>query len=413
MNTFRGLQIYNMKKIGIAKETKIPTDNRVAYTPTQCAEILETYPNVQIVIQPCASRCFKDEEYSANGVILQTDLSDCDFIFGIKEPNPENLIPNKTYLCFSHTKKKQAYNKGLMQAFINKKIELIDYECLTFEEGHRVVGFGYYAGVVGAHNGLLAYANKWKQFDMVKVHECADIIAMEDSYKGLKLPNIKIAVTGSGRVAKGILAVMQMLKIKEVNKQEYKTIHFDEPVFVHLKGADLYAHKQDGSYNRESFHANANNYNCKFINYVAHTDLLINGIYWDGKIARLFELEDTKRLDFKISVIADVTCDLDGSVPTNIHISTIDDPFFGVHKHTHAKVASGLAEMDIIDMMTIDNLPNELPRDASKFFGEHLEKFILAGLLDPSKRIGIIDRATICKDGKLTAAYEYLSDYAY
>jgi saccharopine dehydrogenase (NAD+, L-lysine forming) len=412
-NTFTVLQIYNMKKIGIIRESKTPQDNRVPFSPEQCKKLVANNNTIQIVVQPSKHRCFTDAEYLANGIELQEDLQDCDILFGIKEPKIEELIENKTYLVFSHTKKKQAYNQKLMQAFIQKNIRLIDYECLVHEDGQRIVGFGYFAGVVGAHNGMMTYGKKWNLYQMKKVHECKNYEELVHSYFSLKIPSIKIAITGGGRVTSGLLEIMNLLDIKAVTPKEYLTRTFSYPVYVLLKGGDLYAHKVHGRYDREEFHAQPHNYVCTFWPYIPKTDILLNGIYWDKNIARLFELDQTKHADFNISVIADVTCDVNGSVPTNIEVTTIAEPIFGFNKTTHGKEKPFQADRNILDMMTIDNLPNELPRDASVFFGEYLEKFIFADLVADDHTSGVLQRATICSDGKLSRYFDYLSDYAY
>ena len=149
-----------MIRIGLIRERKKLPDERVALTPKQCAYMQSTYPNIQIVVEPSPTRCFPDADYEKEGIRLSADLTDCDILMGIKEVPPEYLIPNKTYFFFSHTKKKQSYNQNLMHALIEKKIRMIDYECLTHSDEQRILGFGLYAGIVGAHNGLYAYGKK-------------------------------------------------------------------------------------------------------------------------------------------------------------------------------------------------------------------------------------------------------------
>jgi saccharopine dehydrogenase (NAD+, L-lysine forming) len=402
-----------MKKIAIIRESKTPQDNRVPFSPEQCKKLLALHPTLSIVVQPSPHRCFSDAEYQAQGIDLQENLSDCDILFGIKEPKIGDLLANKTYLVFSHTKKKQPYNKLLMQAFIEKNIRLIDYECLVHEDGQRIVGFGYFAGVVGAHNGMLTFGKKWNAYNLLKVHECENYEALVHSYFSVKIPPIKIAITGGGRVTSGLLEVMNLLDIKAVSPKEYLTRNFSYPVYTLLKGADLYAHKVDGRYDREEFHAQPHNYVCKFQPFIGHTNILLNGIYWDKNIAPLFDLNETKKESFKISVIADVTCDVNGSVPSNVEVTTIENPVFGFNKTTHKKEAPYIADNNILDMMTVDNLPNELPRDASVFFGEYLEKYIFNDLIADDHTSGVLQRATICSDGKLSRYFDYLSDYAY
>lgn len=400
-----------MIRIGLIRESKTPPDERVALTPQQCAYIQTKYPNIKIVVEPSPIRCFKDEEYAAEGIELSENLENCDILLGIKEVKIEKLIPNKTYFFFSHTKKKQPYNQGLMQALIEKHIRMIDYECLTHSDEQRILGFGLFAGIVGAHNGMLAYGKKWGLYDLPAAHELSSYQELLDSYKHLKLPNVKIAVTGSGKVAAGVLDILTQLDIESVEPMDYLTHEYEYPVFVHLKGSGLYARKDNNLFFRDDFHANPEAYKCLFNTYVNQTDILMNGIYWEQRIARLFEKEDIKRKDWRVSVIADITCDVDGSVPINVGASTIADPVYGIDRSTIGRVDHFKNTRDTIDVMAVDNLPNELPCDASDYFGQHFEKYVLPDLLKPES--DIIERATICENGRLTKRYEYLADYAY
>lgn len=400
-----------MVQIGLIREEKIPQDNRVAFTPVQCAFIQEKY-QLKIKVAPSSIRCYSDYEYRKAGIEVTEDLTDCDILIGIKEVPVEKLIPNKTYLFFSHTKKKQPYNKKLMQAMIQKKIRLIDYECLTHADGQRILGFGFFAGAVGAHNGLLTYGKKYGKFNLKAAHDCKDFEEMVAQYHGIYLPNIKIAVTGSGKVASGIVEIMDRFDIEYVEADDYFENEFAYPVYTHLKGKTLYQRKDDGKYFREDFHNNPQNYKCVFERYLSVTDILMNGIYWDKNVPRLFEKEAIQRANYKMNVIADITCDIDGSVPINVGASTIADPVYGIRKSDFKKTSAFQNTNDVIDVMAVDNLPNELASDASKHFGLHLEKYVLGDLLNV-KESEILTRATICEKGKLTAAYEYLSDYAY
>ncbi|MFM2388285.1 MAG: hypothetical protein RL660_3042 [Bacteroidota bacterium] len=401
-------------KIGIIRETKTPQDNRVPFSPHQCADMLAKYSNLQIAVQPSPHRSFTDNEYSAAGITLQEDLSDCDVLFGVKEVKIDSLIPNKTYCFFSHTKKKQAYNKPLMQALIKKNIRLIDYECLTHDDGQRVVGFGYFAGVVGAHNGLLTYGKKWNLFNLQAVHSYKSYDELVKSYYSLRIPPVKIAVTGTGRVASGLLEIMNVLDIKQVSTEDYRAKNYAYPVYVHLTGKDLYQRKLDKQYHRDEFHAQPHLYECIYNKqFSQYTDILMNGIYWDASIARLFELDDVKDVNFRTTVVSDVTCDENGSVPINLGASTIADPVYGYDRSTGTKAAPYQASRNIIDVMAVDNLPNELPRDASEYFGEFLEKYIMDDLVAEDHTNAMLQRATICNAGRLGRHFEYLADYAY
>ncbi|OSZ79002.1 alanine dehydrogenase [Chitinophagaceae bacterium IBVUCB1] len=400
-----------MIRIGLIRERKSPTDTRVALTPQQCVQIMQKYEGLQIVVQPSPDRCIPDADYTAAGIPLQADLSDCDVLLGIKEVRVEDLIPDKTYFFFSHTKKKQPYNQKLMHALIEKRIRMIDYECLTHIDEQRILGFGYYAGVVGAHNGLLTYGKKFGLYHLPPAHSVGGFADLLRAYEQVKLPNIKIVVTGSGKVASGIIEVMTHFDIESVEPEDYLTHQYDYPVYTHLKGGDLYARKDNDLFSRDDFHAHPEAYKCLFTKYIPQTDVLMNGIYWDADIARLFEKQDIQRNDWRVSVIADITCDVDGSVPINVGASTIVNPVYGIDRKTGEQTSPYQNTRNIIDVMAVDNLPNELPRDASQYFGAHFEKFVLRELLNGNS--DIIRRATICEGGKLTPDYEYLSDYAY
>ncbi len=396
-----------MTHIGIIREGKSPADNRVALTPAQCRWLLKNI-DCTITVQPSPTRCFKDEEYVQGGVILQEDLSNCDILFGIKEVPTAMLLKGKTYLFFSHTIKKQPYNKKLMQAMVANDITLIDYECLKHKDGQRIIGFGFFAGIVGAHNGISCFGKRTGAFNLTRVYKQKDYAQLIHGYFGLKLPPIKIAVTGSGRVAHGILEIMNLMDVQEVEPDEYISTQYEYPVYVHLKGADLYAHKKTKEYNRTHFHSNPSEYESTFSKYLHHTDILMNGIFWDKDVPRLFELADIKNPEFKMNTIADITDDQGGSVPCNLGDGTIEDPVYGVNRFTLEKTLP--FDKDSIDMMAVGNLPNELPRDASRFFGEQLIKYILGDIINGGS--DLIDRATILKQGKLTDSYTYLTDYA-
>ncbi|MBN9380238.1 MAG: alanine dehydrogenase [Chitinophagaceae bacterium] len=397
-----------MIKIGLLQERKIPADNRVALTPAQCKWIQKNAADVRVIAQASPDRCYSDKEYLSAGVEVKDDLSECDVLLGIKEVPEKHLIADKTYLFFSHTKKEQSYNQRMFQAILEKKITLIDYECLEHDDGQRILGFGFFAGVVGAHNGMMAYGQRTGQFGLGRVHKQQSFRELIHTYFGLKLPRIKIAVTGSGRVAHGVLEVMNLMGIIEVEPDEFLERGFAYPVFTQLKGADLYEHRKTGAYQREDFHQHPENYRCKFLPFTKSADILMNGIYWDTDMPRLFEWEDLAAKDFRITTIADITDDKGGSVPCNLGDTTIQDPVYGVHRLTRERTAPYLS--DSIDIMAVGNLPNELPRDASRYFGEQLIKYVLEDLVRGGSPI--IERATMVRKGQLTATYNYLEAYA-
>jgi saccharopine dehydrogenase (NAD+, L-lysine forming) len=397
-------------KIGVLREEKNPPDKRVPLPPLICSDLTRRYPQLELVVQPSKIRCYADEEYTAFGVVLQEDLSDCDVLMGVKEVPYDKLMPGKKYFFFSHTIKKQPHNKKLMHQLIQKKVGMIDYETLTDKNHNRIIGFGRYAGVVGAYNGILGYGLKYDLFRLKPANLCRDRAEMEEELKRVKLPNIKIALTGGGRVANGAIETLSALRIRKVTPEEFLTMSFREPVYCQLNPRDYVERPNDHNFDLNDFFKNPHHFVSKFSAFTKVTDLFISAHYWDPRSPKLFTLEDIKAPDFHISVIADVTCDIDGSVPTTIRASTIAQPFYGYNMVTNAEDLP--FNKDTICVMAVDNLPCELPRDASDDFGKDLTERVLPFLFgeDTDK---VIERATICKDGKLTPGFDYLSDYAY
>lgn len=395
--------------IGIIREEKQPADRRVAFTPAQCATLKSKYPELSIIVQPSSDRCFSDEQFEKTGAIISEDLSSCELLFGIKEVPPEKLIPNKSYLFFSHTIKKQAHNKKLMQALIKNHNRLIDYETLRWKNGDRILGFGRFAGIVGAYNGLLTWGTKYKSYHLKPAHECLDFEELKVELEKVILPQIKIVITGNGRVSLGAVELLKAAGLREVSASDMLTKLFSEPVFAVLLTENIYERIDGKPYDRSDFHHDPTRYRCVFRHYLPHCDMLINGIYWDNKMDRLFSENDTRQSTFKPKVIADISCDINGSVPITLRDTTIQEPVFG---YDPASMKECPAYTDhCIDVMAVSNLPAELPRDASENFGAMLMEYVVPELM--SKNSSIIENATICENGKLTPEYEYLADYAY
>lgn len=397
-----------MLNIGIIREGKVPPDSRVAFSPVQCQWMMNRFPNITIFVQPSPDRCFKDSEYEQLGIELREDLRNCDMLFGIKEVPSYQLLPGKTYLFFSHTRKKQPYNQQLFREIIERDITLIDYECFQYENKKRILGFGYFAGIVGTHNGLMAFGKRTGTFDLDRAFEQKTYDGLLSMCGDVTLPVMKIAVTGSGRVASGVLELLTTLGVRQVDPGDYLSKDFNQPVFTQLKGGHLYKHKGGVEFVREDFFENASDYCCEFYPYTKTTDLLINGIYWDENIPPLFECEHLSERDFRIQTIADITDDRHGSVPCNLGDSTIEFPVYGVDKKTCKKTAPYLPGS--VDVMAVGNLPNELPREASEHFGDQLLKYIFKDLIGGGSPV--IERASMVKDGKITPRFEYLTEYA-
>ncbi len=399
-----------MLKVGIIREGKVPPDERAPLSPDQCAKAQALLP-VQIVVQPSAIRCFKDEDYTAQGIALQEDLRDCDILMGVKEVPSDWLIPEKTYLFFSHTIKKQPYNRSLLQAVIAKNIRLIDYEVLTNENGERLVAFGYYAGIVGAHNALWTWGRRTGQFSLPRLYESHDYAAMLRVYHQTALPPLRIVLTGSGRVASGAAKNLLDMGIAQVSPEEFLTQDFSKPVFTQIHAEHYVRHSDPGHpFDKKDYYRHGENYVSAFAPYYRRTDIFINGIFYDKKAPAFFTVTDMQQPDFQIRVVADISCDImpGSSVPCTIRPSKITDPVYGFDPETSLETAPYLPGS--VDVMAIDNLPSELPRDASVFFGEQLLQHILPEFTRACQS-EVLRRATIAEKGSLTPAFEYLQDY--
>ncbi len=397
----------NKFKIGLLKETKIPIDRRVPLTPMHSVGLLEKYPEFDLVAQKSDIRCYKDSEYIEAGIPVADDISDCDLLAGVKEVAIDTLIPGKTYLFFSHTGKKQPHNRKLLQEIVRKKITLIDYEYLTDRNNVRLVAFGRFAGIVGAYNGLLGYGIRSGRYNLKRAYKCYDLKEMMGELQKVTLPPVKILITGGGRVAKGALETLAPLNLRMVKPEEYLNETFDEPVICQAEPWH-YVKRRDGEeFDLQHFFYYPEEYESTFKPYVKETDLFIPCHYWDPRSPVFLRKEDYKNPDFRISVIADVSCDICEPIASTIRASTIEEPFYGYNPET-GEEGDPLDERNVT-VMAVDNLPGELPRDASGEFSEKLIEFILPAMLNDSE--GIIERATIVKNGNLTPRFEYLKNY--
>ena len=396
-------------KIGLIREGKVPPDKRVPFTPLQTEEIEQLFPEVKVVVQKSDFRCFKDSEYQELDISVSEKVDHCDILMGIKEVPIAELIPDKTYLFFSHTIKKQPYNRKLLQEVLKKNIRLIDYEAIKDRQGNRQVAFGRYAGIVGAYNGLWTYGKRFKTFSLRRAHECFDVNDLKLELRKVKLPNVKIILTGAGRVGKGAMETLDSAGIRKVRPYDFLSKNFDEPVYVQLSSADYHNRREGGHFNRDEFHKYPERYDSIFKHFANAADILLAGAYWNPKAPVLFTKEDMLKSDFRIKVIADITCDIDGSVPSTKKASSIVDPIYDYDAKTDS-VKPPLSSEKFFTVMAIDNLPCELPRSASEEFGRDLIDRVLPILIGDDKD-EIIERATITRDGKLTQYFEYLKDY--
>ncbi len=397
-------------KLGVIREGKVPPDKRVPLSPKQCKIVETKFSNVEVIVQPSPIRSFKDDEYLAEGIAMSEDLSDCDIIIGVKEVNISDLIPNKKFMFFSHTIKKQAYNRPLLQALLEKKIQMIDYEALKDKTNKRIIGFGRYAGIVGCYNGFRTFGLKHKLFSIKAANACSCRKEVEEELKSVVLPaTTKILLTGYGRVGHGAREILDLLPIKEVTPEEFLSQTFNTPVYTQLEVEDYYGRIDGSEFNKKDFYSNPENYKSTLPRFLSETDMYIPCHFWNNASPYILTKQDFKSETSRLSVVADISCDIDEPIGCTIRSSTIVDPIYGYNPITENE--DDFMKEGVIAVMAVDNLPCELPLDASKDFGDELIKHIFPAMFQEDVDEIILRGSETNLQGTLNPRFEYLSDY--
>lgn len=395
-------------KFGIIKERKNPPDRRVVFSPQKLHQLQEQFSDAKVKVESSDIRVFSDEQYKNAGFEVSNDVSDCDVMIGVKEVPIEALIPEKKYFFFSHTIKKQPYNRKLLLAILDKNIELYDHEVITEDNGNRLIGFGRYAGIVGAYNGFRAWGLKHESFQLPKAEKASDQQALIRELNGITLPSIKILLTGSGKVARGAKEMLDAMNIRSVSVEDYLAKDFNESVYCLVDVLDYNKRKDGTVINNGDFYNHPKEYESDFMRFAKVTDYYIAGHFYGDGSPFLFTREDAKSSDFKIKLVADVSCDIDGPVASTLRSSTIADPIYGYDPQTESEV--DFKDEKSITVMAVDNLPCELPKDASEGFGELFLEHVIPAFFNNDKD-GVLARAKMTENGKLTERYSYLQDF--
>lgn len=395
-------------KIGIIKEWKSPPDKRVVLSPNECVKLLEKFSELEIKVESSNIRVYSDNEYAAKGIEVVTDVSDCDVLLGVKEVLIEKLIPNKKYFFFSHTIKKQAYNRNLLQEVLAKNIELYDHEVIVNKNNIRLVAFGRYAGIVGAYNAFRTYGLKFNVFNLPKAEVLHDQQMLINELKKIKLPNIKIVLTGKGRVGNGAKEMLDGMGLREVSVEAFLNQEFNVPVYVQIDVLDYNKRKDGVTINQEDFFHNPSEYESDFMRFAKVSDMYIACHFFGSGSPYIFTRKEAKSPNFNIKVVADISCDIDGPVASTIRPSTIADPIYGYLAATEQEV--DFKNPNAIAVMAVDNLPCELPKDASEGFGKSFSEHVIPAFFNNDKE-GVLQRARMTKNGKLTERFSYLQDF--
>ncbi|RKS53901.1 alanine dehydrogenase/PNT-like protein [Gillisia mitskevichiae] len=397
-----------MIKFALIKERKTPPDRRVVFSPQKLQEIVQNFPEASFKVEASDLRVFKDSEYEDAGFEVSQDISDCDVLLGVKEVPIANLIPNKKYFFFSHTIKKQPYNRELLRAILKNNIELLDHEVIVKENGHRLIGFGRYAGLVGAYNGFRALGLRDSFYELPKVESLPDLKSVMKELDKIKIPNIKIVLTGSGKVAHGAKEILDHLKIKQVPVSEYLENEFHEPVYCLIDVRDYNIHSSGKNTTNRHFYKHPEEYKSNFMRFAKVSDMFISGHFYGDGAPIFFTQEQANSPEFKIKLVADISCDIGIPIASTIRSSTIADPIYGYNPKTGKE--TDFREKGAITVMAVDNLPCELPKDASEGFGEMFMEHVIPAFFNGDKD-GILKRAKMTEGGKLTIRFKYLQDY--
>ena len=395
-------------KFALITERKNPPDRRVVFSPTELVQLKSQFPTAEIKIESSEIRVFKDEEYSNLGFEVSTDVSDCDVLIGVKEVPVDYLIPNKKYFFFSHTIKKQSHNRKLLAACLEKNIELYDHETIVDANHKRLIGFGKYAGIVGAYNGIRAFGIKYELFNLAKAETLKDQNALIERLKRNVLPNIKIVLTGHGKVGLGAKEMLDAMKLKEVSIQDYLSKIYDKPVYTHIDIED-YNQRIDGKlFDKKDFYTNPDKYTSNFERFSKVSDIFMAGHFYGNGAPAILTQEMLKSATNKIKIVADISCDVEGPIACTLRSSTIAEPLYGYYPAENKEV--DFMHPAAIVVMAVDNLPCELPKDSSEGFGEMFLEHVIPAFFNNDKD-GVLQRAKITENGKLTERFLYLKDY--
>ncbi len=393
----------------LIKERKNPPDRRVVFSPQECQEVIKKFPDARIIVEASEIRVFPDQAYRDAGFVVKDDVSEADVLIGVKEVPVDALIPNKKYFFFSHTIKKQPYNRKLLQAILEKKIELFDHETIVNDHHHRLIGFGYYAGLVGAYNGFRGLGLRDGLYDLPKVETLHDLEAVKNELDKINLPTLKIILSGTGKVARGAKEILDHLKIREVTDAEYLSMQFNEPVYCLIDVTEYNKRSDGGEFDKEGFYENPEGYESDFMKYAQVSDMFITGHFYGNGAPYLFTKEDAKKPEFKINFVADISCDVNGPIASTLRASTIAEPFYGYDAKREQEVPFGTPNS--IGVMAVDNLPCELPKDSSEGFGQMFLEHVIPAFFNGDAN-GILSRAQMTQsNGQLRERFRYLQSY--
>ncbi|NQT62043.1 MAG: hypothetical protein HQ556_03705 [Candidatus Marinimicrobia bacterium] len=426
-------------KIGIIAEHK-PGEGRIPLTPVQITQLHQENPDLTISVMPSKQRIFLDDEFRSSDIRMPQDLADANLVMAVKEIDVKDIRGNQTYLYFSHTIKGQDYNMPMLQHILDTGATLLDYELIRDENNRRLVFFGRHAGLAGMVNTLWSYGQRLKALGtdspFLQIKQAQDYANLEEINLSLQIlgseisrwladkPAIVIGLTGYGNVSGGAQEILANLPMHEMSAEELLAADLDalhgQLIKVVFKEKDMFEPLDSNTeFELQDYFNHPEKYQAKFQPYLKKMHMLVNCIYWDTPYPRLVTLEDIKAhyaSDKTLMVVGDITCDIDGAIQFNTGATLSPDPVYIHDINTGKKIMGFKGEGPVV--MAVDNLPTELPREASAAFGEALIPFVFAmGACDYSEPFDSLDlpaevkRAVIAHAGKLTPDFEMLKKY--
>ncbi|KAL7752187.1 hypothetical protein RI367_002232 [Sorochytrium milnesiophthora] len=431
----RGVRSINT--LGIRRETKLKWERRVPLLPEHVERLVSD--GVKVIVQPSKNRIVGDERFKKAGATVSEDLSPADVILGIKEVSLAGLLPDKTYMFFSHTHKGQKYNMPMLKDILDKRIRLLDYELVKDENERRLVLFGTFAGYAGMIDGLhclghrmlaLGYGSPFLNVGMAHTYptlehakstlrDLGSIIEADGT--PADFGPLTVVFTGSGNVSQGAQEVFKCLPHEFVKPQDLKKLvqskDYDRrkvyATVVDVK--DHVAHNEGKPFDMQDYIKHPHNYHSNFHRDIApYATMLVTGNYWDKPFPRLLTVQQAKDLapvwerTRRMITIADISCDVRGSLEFMSHATKIDDPWF-MHDPLTGKDHKNIDGAGV-QIMSVDILPSELPLEASKFFGDSLFPHI-KDLLKDKIESPILKGALIAEKGELKEKHAWLKKH--
>ncbi len=431
--------------IGIRREDKNEWERRVPLIPGDLGS-LQRDQGMQFLVQPSPIRVFPDQEYQEAGAILQEDLSDAGIVLAVKEVPPDFLEEKKTYLFFSHTIKGQAYNMPLLQRVLDLKATLIDYERITDEQNRRLIFFSVHAGYAGTIETLRAWGLRMRHegvatplADIKPAYEYQDLADAMAHVKeigdridvgglGDYGKPLIIGIAGYGNVSRGSQELLECLPVTEIQTGDLEQaagagladigplakVVFHEEDMVEPRASEAQFVLQD-------YYQHPDNYRGVFSRHLPHLDVLLNTIYWEGRYPRLVTRKWAKSAyaadkQPRLRVIGDISCDIAGGIELTVTATMPDEPCYVVDPES-MQITPGVDGRGPV-IMAVDNLPCELPREASVSFSRALRD-MMPDLAQADFSSGFetlilpayLKKAVIAHRGELTPTYRYLRGF--